>query len=86
VAGVLGIQRFLYDVWGDTVNVASRLESAGRAGSIHVSEAVVRQAGGRFSFTARGLVELQGRGRILTYWLLGPAEEAVTRQEDTAVA
>jgi adenylate cyclase len=73
VAGVLGVQRFLYDVWGDTVNVASRLESAGRAGGIQVSEAVVRQAGDGFAFHARGLVELQGRGRLLTYWLLGSA-------------
>ncbi|HYD74670.1 adenylate/guanylate cyclase domain-containing protein [Ramlibacter sp.] len=73
VGGVLGAQRFLYDVWGDTVNIASRLESAGRAGSIQVSETVVQQAGEAFSFTARGLVELQGRGRVLTYWLLGPA-------------
>lgn len=73
VAGVLGVQRFLYDVWGDTVNIASRLESAGRAGSIQVSETVVRQAGDAFDFHARGLVELQGRGRLLTYWLLGAA-------------
>jgi class 3 adenylate cyclase len=76
VAGVLGVQRFLYDVWGDTVNIASRLESAGRAGSIQVSDAVVRQAGDGFTFHARGLVELQGRGRMLTYWLLGTAQAA----------
>lgn len=74
VAGVLGVQRFLYDVWGDTVNVASRLESAGEPGSIQVSEAVVRQAGDGFAFRARGLVDLPGRGRMLTWWLLDPAE------------
>jgi class 3 adenylate cyclase len=76
VAGVLGVQRFLYDVWGDTVNVASRLESTGSAGGIQVSEAVVRQAGDAFAFHARGLVELRGRGRLLTYWLLGMADAA----------
>ncbi len=76
VGGVLGAERFIYDVWGDTVNVASRLESAGRAGSIQVSETVVQQAGEGFSFTARGLVELHGRGRVLTYWLLGHARPA----------
>ncbi|CAA9442818.1 MAG: Proteins incorrectly called adenylate cyclase [uncultured Ramlibacter sp.] len=87
VAGVLGIQRFLYDVWGDTVNVASRLESAGQAGGIHVSDAVVRQAGDGLSFSARGLVELQGRGRMLTYWLLGPAGiEAGVQQPVRAAA
>ena len=41
-----------------------------------MSEAVVRQAGEGFAFHARGLVELQGRGRLLTYWLLGPAQGA----------
>jgi adenylate cyclase len=72
VAGVLGVQRFLFDVWGDTVNVASRLESAGQAGRIHVTESVVRQAGTVYAFSSRGLVELQGRGPLATYWLLGP--------------
>lgn len=73
VAGVLGIQRFLYDVWGDTVNVASRLESTARPGGIQVSEAVMRQAGEDFAFEARGRVELQGRGLLPTYWLIGTA-------------
>jgi len=73
VAGVLGVQRYHYDVWGDTVNIASRLEDASRPGAIQVSEAVVRQAGAGFDFGARGLVELQGRGRMLTWWLHGRA-------------
>ncbi|MBA2962875.1 MULTISPECIES: adenylate/guanylate cyclase domain-containing protein [Ramlibacter] len=72
VAGVLGTKRFLYDVWGDTVNVASRIEAAGRAGGILVSEAVVRQAGPDFLFAPRGPVDLQGRGRLATAWLVGP--------------
>jgi len=76
VAGVLGVQRFLYDVWGDTVNVASRLEGGSQPGSIQVSEPVVRQAGREFSFTARGPVELEGRGSMNTWWLLGTAEAA----------
>jgi len=74
VAGVLGTKRFLYDVWGDTVNVASRVEGAGRAGGIHVTDAVVQQATSRYTFAGRGLIELQGRGRMLTYWLVGRAE------------
>lgn len=76
VGGVLGTKRFLYDVWGDTVNVASRVETAGRAGSIHVTDAVAQQAAGRFAFAGRGLIELQGRGRMLTYWLVGEASAA----------
>jgi class 3 adenylate cyclase len=73
VAGVLGTKRFLYDVWGDTVNVASRVEGAGRAGSIHVTDAVVQQATASYAFAGRGLIELPGRGRMLTYWLVGRA-------------
>ncbi len=73
VAGVLGVQRPLYDVWGDTVNIASRLENCADAGAIQVSESVVRQAQSAFAFGARGLVELKGRGRMMTWWLLGPA-------------
>ena len=69
-----GANKPIYDVWGDTVNVASRLESAGRAGAIQVSEAVVRHAGDGLAFQVRGMVELPGRGRLLTYWLLGTAQ------------
>ena len=71
VGGVLGVRRFLYDVWGDTVNVASRLETSGREDGVQVSEAVVRQAGDAFHFHARGTVDLRGRGPVLAYWLLG---------------
>jgi adenylate cyclase len=74
VAGVLGTKRFLYDVWGDTVNVASRVESAGRAGGILVTDAVVKQAAPAYLFAGRGLIDLQGRGRMLTYWLVGRAD------------
>jgi len=72
VAGVLGTKRFLYDVWGDTVNIASRVESAGRAGSIHATHAVAEQVPAGFRFIPRGEVELQGRGRMRTYWLEEP--------------
>ena len=86
VAGVLGTKRFLYDVWGDTVNVASRVESAGRAGSIHVTDAIVQRATSSYTFAGRGLIELQGRGRMLTYWLVGRAEAAAQVQPVAAVA
>jgi class 3 adenylate cyclase len=86
VAGVLGTKRFLYDVWGDTVNVASRVESAGRAGSIHVTDAVVQQATAHYTFAGRGLIELQGRGRMLTYWLVGRAEAPPQVQAQPAAA
>jgi class 3 adenylate cyclase len=75
VAGVIGVKRFLYDVWGDTVNVASRMESSGEPGAVHVSEAVYQQTRQYFSFAAREPIDIKGRGRMCTYWLLGPARE-----------
>jgi len=76
VAGVIGVKRFLYDVWGDTVNVASRMESSGEPGAVHVSEAVYLQTRQHFSFAAREPIHIKGRGRMSTYWLLGRAGEA----------
>lgn len=76
VAGVIGVKRFLYDVWGDTVNVASRMESTGEPGAVHVSDAVYAQTHERFSFRARELVPIKGRESMPTYWLLGPARQA----------
>ena len=71
IAGVIGEKRFLYDVWGDTVNTASRLESHGVPGEIQVSEAIVKGLAGRFAVHARGKVELKGKGLVETYFL-GP--------------
>lgn len=69
VAGVIGVKRFLYDVWGDTVNIASRMEAAGAPGAVHVTEAVRRQVAGRFACEARAPIEIKGRGTMSTYWL-----------------
>jgi class 3 adenylate cyclase len=71
VAGVLGQDKFLYDLWGDTVNVASRLESHGQPGRIQVSEVTRALLGEGFQVEERGLVELKGRGVLRTFWLLG---------------
>lgn len=76
VAGVIGVKRFLYDVWGDTVNVASRMESTGAPGAIHVTDSVYRQTRERFAFQAREPVAIKGRESMATYWLLGPATAA----------
>lgn len=72
IAGVIGIRKFIYDVWGDTVNTASRLESHGMPGRIHVGEAVFKRLESRFEFEPRGTVELKGRGPMTTYFLTGP--------------
>jgi len=71
VGGVIGVHRLHYDVWGDTVNVASRLESSGAAGAIQVSAEVRQQLAGRFDFQARGVQDLRGRGPQPTWWLRG---------------
>ena len=72
VAGVIGRHKFIYDVWGDTVNIASRLELTGLPGRIHISEVTQRSLVGRFHLEPRGLVELAGRGSATAFFLLGP--------------
>jgi len=71
VAGVIGREKFAYDVWGHTVNVASRLESHGQPGRIHVSENVFQRLSGQFRFEDRGRITLKGAGEAQTYFLLG---------------
>jgi class 3 adenylate cyclase len=75
VGGVLGRSRLLYDVWGETVNLASRLQASAGTNAIHVSHEVVLQASA-FAFQARPAVRLKGQGRLATYWLLGPQDAA----------
>jgi adenylate cyclase len=71
VAGVIGSHRFLYDVWGDTVNLASRMESHGVPGRIHVSPQTSRILAGGYDLEPRGLINLRGIGKIKTSLLIG---------------
>jgi adenylate cyclase len=70
VAGIVGASKFAYDVWGDTVNVASRLESTSEPGRIHVSAELADRLSDRFVFEARGAVDLKGKGARETCFLL----------------
>jgi adenylate cyclase len=71
VAGVIGRRKFSYDVWGDTVNTASRLESHGEPGRIQVSEAVYLRLREQFAFGPCHTVELKGKGPVSAYFLEG---------------
>jgi len=67
VAGVIGKRKFIYDLWGDTVNTASRMESHGVPGAIQVSEAVRERLAGAFELTPRGVIQVKGKGEMETY-------------------
>jgi adenylate cyclase len=76
VAGVIGIKKFIYDLWGDTVNIASRMESHGESGAIHISEATYQLIQGQFNCELRGAIAVKGKGQMTTYWLRAEAQEA----------
>jgi adenylate cyclase len=69
VAGVIGKRRFLYDLWGDSVNTASRMESHGIPGEIQITEATRDLLYGQFSFIDRGIIDIKGKGPMQTYLL-----------------
>lgn len=71
VAGVIGKKKFTYDLWGDTVNIASRMESEGIAGKIQVTATTYELLKDKYILQERGTIFVKGRGEMLTYWLLG---------------
>ena len=71
VAGVIGRKKFIYDLWGDTVNIASRMESQGIPGVIQVTEVTYQILQHKFLFRERGIIVLKGKGYMKTYFLQG---------------
>lgn len=71
IAGVIGTNKFAYDLWGDTINTASRMESHGESGKIHISETFAQhlQQTDEFVITYRGETNVKGKGIMKTYWL-----------------
>ena len=76
VAGVIGLKKFIYDVWGDTVNMASRLEGAGVPGRIQVGRQTYERLFDSFGFEARGEIELKGKGLVETFLVTAPRKLA----------
>ncbi|MGK7918950.1 MAG: ammonium transporter [Trichodesmium sp.] len=74
VAGVIGRKKFIYDLWGDTVNIASRMESHGIPGVIQVSDITYQILAEKFLFTERGLIDIKGKGYMKAYILQGKKE------------
>ena len=83
VAGVIGNTKLMYDLWGDTVNIASRMESHGVSGQIQVTEDVVRALKDRYDFEKRGEVPVKGKGTLKTYWLVGKKKSRTEPSELT---
>jgi adenylate cyclase len=70
-AGVIGTAKFSYDLWGDTVNTASRMESHGMAGCIQVTERTYQRLRDGYRFQRRGPIQVRGMGELVTYLLVG---------------
>jgi class 3 adenylate cyclase len=71
VAAVIGIKKFAYDVWGNPVNIASRMESQGEPGKIQVTEATYERLKDKYELEKRGAIAVKGKGEMITYWLKG---------------
>lgn len=71
VAGVIGTRKFIYDLWGDAVNVAARMESHGEPGHIQVTHQTYLQLKDHYQLAERGTIQIKGKGELKTYWLLG---------------
>jgi len=69
VAGVIGTKKFIYDLWGDTVNTASRMESHGIVGDIQITDSTYQQLRDNYVIEKRGVIEVKGKGDMTTYLL-----------------
>lgn len=69
VAGIVGLKRFQYDFWGDTVNIAARMETTGESGKIQISELMHSQLGNKFKCVERGKIQIKGKGKMATWFV-----------------
>ncbi len=70
VAGVIGTKKFIYDLWGDAVNTASRMESHGIPGAIQVTDSTYKYLRDKYVFEERGKIQIKGKGEMTTYLLI----------------
>jgi adenylate cyclase len=84
VAGVIGRKRFLYDLWGDAVNTASRMESHGTPGRIQITRATYELLADEFECEPRGPIAVKGKGEIEAWYLVGPRSDRVSAAKDEA--
>jgi class 3 adenylate cyclase len=76
IAGIIGTRKFTYDLWGDTVNIASRMEAYGQPGQIQVAPSTYERLKDSFEFRPRGLLEIKGKGAMPGYFLVGKKASA----------
>ncbi len=76
VAGVIGQRKFIYDLWGDTVNLASRMESHGVPGRVQVTAATLRALGGQYHAEPRGEIDVKGKGKVAAFLVVGEVAQA----------
>ncbi len=83
VAGVIGRRKFIYDLWGDTVNTASRMESHGVPGEVQLTERAAERLEGAFELEPRGPIEVKGKGPMQTFLLKGAVESRLAERDTT---
>jgi class 3 adenylate cyclase len=86
VAGVIGRKRFLYDLWGDAVNTASRMESHGTPGRIQITGATCELLADEFECEPRGTIAVKGKGEVEAWYLIGPRGDGAQAADDGARA
>jgi adenylate cyclase len=84
VAGVIGRKRFLYDLWGDAVNTASRMESHGTPGRIQIAGATYELLADEFECEPRGTIAVKGKGEVEAWYLIGPRGDRGSAANDGA--
>lgn len=80
VAGVIGTKRFLYDLWGDAVNIASRMEANGTPGEIQITRTTYERLKDEFVCRPRGTIPVKGKGEMETWYVVGRARMSLARR------